>query len=54
MAPASRNLNVFDSLVDIAEIAQGGFFLRKKPLGAVHSVESRIENVVAASTAAGI
>jgi hypothetical protein len=41
-------LSVFDSLVDIANIDQGGFFLRKKPLCIVHSVKNRIENAVAA------
>jgi hypothetical protein len=39
--------SVFDSLVDIAGIVKGGFFLRKKPLHFPVSVKSRIETAVA-------
>ncbi len=39
-------VSVFDSLVDIAGIVQGGFFLRKKPLRFSVSVKSRIETAV--------
>jgi hypothetical protein len=42
----SETWSVFDSLVDIDRIVQGGNFLRKLPLGILPSVKSRIENAV--------
>jgi prevent-host-death family protein len=36
------------------DVVQGGFFLRKKPLGFPLSVKSRIENAVAAFDRAGL
>ncbi len=38
--------SILDSLIVIAGVAEGGFFLRKKPLGIAHSVRSRIENAI--------
>jgi hypothetical protein len=48
LAGPTQGQSVFDSLVDIAGIVQGGFFLRKKPLGIVPSVKTRIETALVA------
>jgi hypothetical protein len=39
-------LGVFNSLIHIAGIVQGGNLLRKLPLDIPHSFEGRIENAV--------